>query len=254
MISIKQKKLIQCLKKLGLKENDIVFIHSSLGLIFGKQKNASELLFKSIKEIIGKKGTVVAPTFTFECCNGRIFDKKKIGTETGSFGNWLIKKKNAKRSNHPIHSVIAIGQDSKKIIENISQTSFGEKSPFKKLINLNAKCLLVGVGIKYVTLIHQIEEENRIPYRFFKEFKIKINKFNKVEEIRVPYYARYLNKTTIYNFRKMNLLLEKKKLINSIKIGWGEISIFNFVSFYNLFNVRIKKDPFFVIKKKYFGK
>ena len=119
---------------------------------------------------------------------------------------------------------------------------------------MNAKCLLVGVGIKYVTLIHQIEEENKVPYRFFKTFKIKVKKFNKIKAIKVPYYARYLNKKTVYDFKKMNLLLKNEKLINSIKIGWGQMSLFNFRSFYDLFNLHIKRNPFFVIKKKYFAK
>tara|TARA_Y100000590_G_scaffold468807_1_gene653241 strand:+ start:1963 stop:2727 length:765 start_codon:yes stop_codon:yes gene_type:complete len=254
LLSIDQKKLIECLRHLGLKKSDIVFTHSSLGLIFGKQKNSSELLFKSIKEIIGNRGTLVAPAFTLECSHGKIFDKEKISTDSGSFGNWLIKKKKAIRSNHPLHSVVAIGYRAKEIIDNISPTSFGDNSVFKKLVNMNAKCLLVGVGIKYVTLIHQIEEENKVPYRFFKTFKIKVKKFNKIKAIKVPYYARYLNKKTVYDFKKMNLLLKNEKLINSIKIGWGQMSLFNFRSFYDLFNLHIKRNPFFVIKKKYFAK
>ena len=57
-----------------------------------------------------------------------------------------------------------------------------------------------------------------------------------------------------YDFKKMNLLLKNEKLINSIKIGWGQMSLFNFRSFYDLFNLHIKRNPFFVIKKKYFAK
>ena len=62
--------IVKCLKNVGLKNGDKIFIHSNIGF-FGKLKDANDSSkyyenFKTaIFEIIGSEGTLVVPTFTY---------------------------------------------------------------------------------------------------------------------------------------------------------------------------------------------
>jgi len=252
MICISKKTIISKLHTLGIKKGDILFVHSSLGLIFGKQSSPCELLYSSLREVIGTSGTIVVPTFTFKCCHGEVFDPYETDSETGIFSNWIRTLPVALRSHHPIHSLAAIGPMAEEIVKHKSPSSFGEGSSFQKLIKMDALNLLVGVGINYLTMIHQVEEDLLVPYRFFKNFMIKIKQNGKIEQITVPYYAKHLDRNTRYRYDVRRQTLEAGQSCSSLTIGWGSIMRCDSKKSYDILYSETKKNPYFFINKNLF--
>ena len=93
MISVKQNELKHVLMSLGVSSGRTIFVHSSLGMIFGKQKDSNKFLYDCLYEIVGDSGTIVVPTFTNNCCHGLTFDPNKTESEVGVFSNWIMKLK-----------------------------------------------------------------------------------------------------------------------------------------------------------------
>ena len=89
------------LKNLGLKKNDIVFVHSDLSKLSSKYNviDICEDLFNSILKIIGKESSLIVPTFTYENFNkNRIFNNMKLFSETGIFPEFVRLEKKFKKN------------------------------------------------------------------------------------------------------------------------------------------------------------
>ena len=78
--------------KLNIKKNDVLYVSCNL-LNFGRCKVSKlteipKLFYNAISEIIGKKGTIVVPSQTFNLVNkNKIFDLHKTKSLSGSFSN-----------------------------------------------------------------------------------------------------------------------------------------------------------------------
>ena len=104
---------------------------------------------------------------------------------SGSFSNYIIKKKKFERQIHPYSSTSAIGYNAKIICQNNTNHVYGKDSPFEKLINLNAKFLSIGLPINLnCSQVHHAELEMKVPYRYNKKFihPIKIKNIIKNKE------------------------------------------------------------------------
>jgi len=164
--NIKKTDIINDLKNLGIKNRDIVLLHSSLksiGYVIGGAKTVIE----AILEVIGKEGTLVVPTYPrrgsmYDTCKmeGYIFDYKKSPTAMGAIPSEFLKIKEIHRSIHPTHSISAIGKYAKQIVEehHLGDKMFGKNSPWGKIIELNGKILGVGITLGPTTQYHHVED------------------------------------------------------------------------------------------------
>ena len=234
-------------KSLQIKKNDIIYITGNL-LALGRCKNKNILNdhFKVLKKIIGKKGTIVFPTHSFELVSSkRVFDIKNTYSETGSFTEFLRKKKGSIRQNHPYSSTTALGKYAKFICSNNTQHVYGPNSPFQRLIDLNAK--FIGFGMSpglTATQVHHAEFMMNVPYRFIKTFKqkFKIDKKITIKE----FYLFVLDKNLINLSRDRNkkifkYFIKKNKIIKK-KLGKSYIYSYSFSKFYKSTIELMKKD------------
>ncbi|GAH51465.1 unnamed protein product, partial [marine sediment metagenome] len=83
------------------------------------------------------------------------------------------------RSIHPTHSISAKGKYAKKITEthHIGNKTYGENSPWAKIIELNGKFLGIGINLAWTTQYHYIEDimNDKFP------IKVKIDKIYKIK-------------------------------------------------------------------------
>ena len=179
---ISESSIISSLRKIGLSKGDTVFVHSDLGSIgkLGDIKNSDDLcniIINAFLKVI-YSGTVIVPTFSYDFCKNKEYNPKLSKSDVGILTNVFMKRKDCIRSNHPIFSVAAIGDEAEYYTNVETNNSFGEKSFFDKLVINDVKIVGLGIGvIEPLTLIHHIEKMNNIPYRYIKKFKgnIKLN-------------------------------------------------------------------------------
>jgi aminoglycoside 3-N-acetyltransferase len=216
-------------EKINLKKSDTVYVSGNLAL-FGncKIENIKELpnlFFKALIKKIGKRGTVVFPTHSFSLIKSKeIFSPLNSVSESGSFSNYLLKKKKMFRQMHPYASVAAIGEKAKFICSNNPLHVYGPFSPFDKMISLKSKFISLGLNINLnCTQVHHAEFMMNVPYRYTKEFIQKIKSGNSIKSKKFYMfllYKKYLNmrrdknKIIIKNFKKKNKVF-KTNLGNS---------------------------------------
>lgn len=159
---INEKNLTIDMKKIGIKEGDIIIVHASMKKIGEKVDGGPEAVIQALFNAVGKNGTIVFPTFTV------LNPKTELKTEPSRLGllsEVFRKWHGAKRSNNPTHCVSAIGKHAAEIIsghEKLSQ--FGLNSPLHKASNMGAKVLHLGTSLKSCSLIHVGETIGKVPY------------------------------------------------------------------------------------------
>jgi aminoglycoside N3'-acetyltransferase len=162
-------KIIEDLNLMGINKGDIVFIRADLGKINIPVLKKNDYL-DSIMDAVGPEGTIVGLSFTeysFLFKNKALIFNGKNKAITGSFANLMLSHPLAVRSKHPTNSYVAIGKHAKFITEGHDETS-GAFDPIKKIIELDAKMLLIGcVGSNPgFTTTHLVETELGLDKKF----------------------------------------------------------------------------------------
>ena len=139
----------QGLQALGLKEGDIVLLHSSLSSM-GKVEGGAVAVVEAFLETLGKAGTLAAPVFG------------SLGILADAVKEWP----DAVISDCPKGTVAAIGADAGKICIDHWQadTVHGEGSPYLKIAGLGGYICLLGVDQDRNTTMHSVEALLQLPY------------------------------------------------------------------------------------------
>ena len=173
--------LVKDLKALGIKDDDVLTVHSSLksiGKIESDNKSGAEVLIDALRACVCD-GILMIPAHTFR--NIRevpVFDIQKtmpcIGTlpcVAVELANKAYKEgdKTCVRSMQVSHSVVAFGKNAYEFVECDRKTK--TRTPidgcYGSLYRANGKILLIGVGAHSNTFIHVVDEY--IDYHLFKD-------------------------------------------------------------------------------------
>ena len=200
---------------LGIKKGDRIWLSSEIIRLALKVRNTGEkfnsnLLIDEIQKILGEKGTLLIPTFSFEFSNNGYYDIVKSKGTTGALGNVALQRVDFKRTRHPLHSFAVWGKDKKLLVEMNNLHSFGIDSPFEYCIQNRVKQIIVGTDyVHAMTFIHYAEVVCGVPYRFNKSFEgIYVNGNGIAEKRRYDYAARKLELHPVERFNRMGKILE----------------------------------------------
>ncbi len=177
------------LEEMGLQIGDTVIAHvslSKLGYIIGGER----AVIGAIIDTIGKKGTLVMPSFSETLSfplrwtsprlpeeswadvmrNSEPWDRvlTPIDSSIGAVARCLKQFPKCRRSNHPLFSFVALGNQSKFVIApHRLGDQLGQNSPLSRLYDLDAKVLLLGCGWQSCSILHLAEHRATWPGKQF---------------------------------------------------------------------------------------
>ena len=170
-----KKKIISDLQSLGIANGDIIMVHSSFRSL-GKYELNPEIIISAFLDTIGKKGTLLMPALSYAQEPNDVHSTSDTPSNVGSLSEYFRLRNGTIRSVHPTHSVCGIGPAVKELFSEHQNdsTPCGQFSPFNKILNIEAKIVMLGCGLLPNTAIHAIEESIGPPYLFgdFREYKI----------------------------------------------------------------------------------
>lgn len=159
-----------------LEKGDCVYVVSDmleLAKAYRDQNARLDLdqVIDGLQELVGEKGTLLFPTFNWDFCKGVSFDYYKTPGRTGALSKAAMKRQDFKRTFHPIYSFAVWGVHKQVLMENRAVDSFGPGTIFEKMLEWNAKVLVIGLTpLQGVTYVHHVEQMVGVPYRYYKEF------------------------------------------------------------------------------------
>ena len=189
-------------KSLGITATDKVFISSNLLKLNIKKKR--QIINYEMKDIIDglisilkNRGTIIVPTFNWDFCNGRGYHYKKTLSNSGSLGNYVLKRSDFTRTQNPIYSFCVYGRDKKYLAGLKHKSCFEFNSPFGYMVTNNAKNLYIDMDNIYrdsFTLCHVAEQKVGVSYRYIKYFTGKyVGRDTKRLKANYSMYVRKLN-------------------------------------------------------------
>lgn len=179
-IPITPRMVTLALEAAGLARGDVVLAHASVSALGWVMGHAATLV-RSVLEVIGPTGTLMAPAFSADLTEPSLWQEPPvpqdwwplirdempafdIGTTpsfgVGQFPEAVRTWPGAMRSNHPRDSFVAIGPHADALLRDQKlEEGFGAGSPLAKLVGLNGKVVFLGSWWSTPTIFHYAEHE-----------------------------------------------------------------------------------------------
>ncbi|EAI4080534.1 aminoglycoside N(3)-acetyltransferase [Campylobacter jejuni] len=240
-----QKDLTNALENIGIKNGDIICVHSEIynfGIPLLPIKDFLNALLECLFEVIGKEGTLIMPTFTYSFCKNEVYDKLNSKCTVGALNEFFRKQQGVKRTNDPIFSFAVKGFKENIFLKNY-KSCFGSNSVFDKLTKHKGKVVLFGNKHLGITYTHYIEETMQVSYRYYKIFKGKtIDENKKIKKKEIIYFVRDLNQHSIANRNKILNICEKNNISTTTSLGGAEILALQTELFFKYFTKIMKRN------------
>ncbi|NLO74000.1 MAG: AAC(3) family N-acetyltransferase [candidate division WS1 bacterium] len=155
----------------GIVPGDVLMFHSSLSSM-GHVTGGPESVIDGLLDAVGPEGTVAVPTL----CNWQpgeealVFsrvDSCMAPSYVGILTETLRLRPSALRSNHPTHSIAAIGARAEELTRDhgaaglrlgpFGDRAFAVESPWERLRQWNAAYCFIGVTFQVNTMVHYLE-------------------------------------------------------------------------------------------------
>lgn len=171
-----KEQLKKDLYNLGIREGDVVLMHSSFKSL-GELDGGAKTFYEGFIELLGDEGTLIVPALSYDKVNeaSPVFNLNETSSCIGYLSEYFrTKVEGVKRSIHATHSCCVYGKYADEIISGheLDLTPVGENSPFAKLPRYNGKILMLGCGTRCNTLMHGVEETVDNPYVMDKNYTI----------------------------------------------------------------------------------
>jgi len=247
------KDVVDALKESGVKDGDSIFVHSDLKS-FGKinsvikRNDFLESFVEALKEVVGRDGNIIMPTFSYSFCRKEIFDPEITPSTVGVLTEYFRKLDGVSRSIDPIFSVAAMGPDKNYFID-VGEDCFGKKSIFDKLYKKNAKLIFLGETFD-MTYVHFVEQSCGVPYRFDKKFTGEVRQKKELKEFAFNYYVRPLDKNIDYNLEGIASFLENQGVLKKVILGSSKIRVVSAGDVFSKLKEGLQNNIYMLLKEK----
>lgn len=167
-VEVRRGDVIRALRAVGVSPGDTVFFHSSLrsmGTVIG----GPDTVVAGFLDAVAPGGTVAVPTLSQRDGDQRFetWDIRRSPSDVGLITETLRLRPDAVRSDHPTHSVAAIGARAVELTRDHARTrgrpspwgeaAFASGSPWDKLYLWDALILFIGVDFRVNTMMHYVQ-------------------------------------------------------------------------------------------------
>ncbi len=242
--------IIKSIKKIGIKPDDTLLIHSSMKAI-GAVENGGDTVLDAFIEYMSD-GLLIFPTHTWNNIskNGDIYDPETEPSCVGILSNLFMKREGVVRSLHPTHSVAVLGKNSRDYIAKDNNVS--SPAPWDgcwgELYRLNAKILFLGCSLNRNTFIHSVEEWCNIPNRLSGDYmNLKIKTEGQLIDSNVKTHSAPINDIS-ENYGKLLKPMLENNITNRGHIGDAESYLCKAKEMADLTRVLLENDPDYFLK------
>lgn len=251
--------LVRAIQQAGIGLGDTVFFHVSLDVL-GELKGWTtpaerlELLKGVLTGVVGERGTIILPTYSFSFCKQEDFDVQNTPTEGGLWSTsadlleYFRQFPQAVRSSDPIHSVVALGPMTSQLLTDLPNTCFGQDSVHDRLMRIGGKICMIGVGLEEATFRHYVEEIAQVPFRFKKLFTGHIRNGHGLQKAGWVYNVRIMSDNGYPDGKRLEQKAIAAGLCRVARLGNGEIKAIDCRDYFDLTFQELREDPWLTAK------
>ena len=248
---LSQEEIVQGLRRTGLKSGDVVLVHSAMRT-FGLIDGGAETVVAALLEVLGERGTLVVPTFTFahEAEQNPVIDPVNDHSEMGVITETVRLRPDALRSTAFRHSFAAVGRRAEVITQvDPALSPFDLRSALGVMLALNTQVLLLGLTYTISTSHHFAEWVCDVPYRhrISRNVKLRLPDGSIVTQEMMDYQPKPGADGSYYgerepDFNRLGKILEEQKLVGMTAIGNSAVRRFAMRDLIDLAQTEAEKD------------
>lgn len=239
-----EESILNQLKQMNINSKGTIIVHSSMKSIGNVEGGADAVLDTFITYM--KEGLLVFPTHTWRDVNKDqpIFDVENTPSHVGILTEKFRTRPGVVRSLHPTHSVAALGKNADRFVEENEKydTPCARGSSWGKLLDFEAKIILIGVDLKRNTFIHGIEEWMDIPGRVSASHEPLQTVLKDGTKIDVP-QRRHCGLSWSHHYWKVETLLAEKGAIQYAELGDANVLVCDAVLLNKYISDMLSLDP-----------
>lgn len=263
-------RIVENLSTRGVKKGDILIVHSAFRPI-SRGSSPSEVC-AALKSLVGNDGTLVLPAIPLYENNPSGVDLLRLDvsnlvceydpvttkTWTGALATFLMTHPEAKRSLHPLNSVVALGPHAEEMLQHNLDgdrpTACGVNSSWYYCAQKNAKIVALGVDMAHsLTMIHVAEDADPDAWcvpDWYRDRKFSIN-FGDHREIKIVRERSPKWGMLHYAERTLDRDLCKAGILTKEYVGGVEVSMLNSKDLLSYLTKRNHNGyPYYMVPKK----
>lgn len=260
MREVTTRQLEELLASLGIEAGQGLLVHSALQYL-GKPENGIRSYFDALSKLLSlqpsvenptaPQGTLAVPTFNFGFARGAVYDPLNTASEgMGGFSEFVRRQPTARRTQHPLQSLAAIGRYADRLAGCDTPSAFDPGSSFDLMLDLDFRLLLLGADVQAVSMVHHSEQRAGVPYRYWKEFTGQVQTDLGVQTRTYRMFVRDLDIDPQLNLRPVQALLENKGFWNTQRLNYGWVSYCRLVDFVAATDELLSADPWALVAKQ----
>ena len=239
-----KKSLLNDLEKMKIDPKGTIIVHSSMKSI-GEVVGGADTVINAFVEFM-KDGLLVFPTHTWDAVHAEQprFHSDSTPSHIGILTELFRQHPTSIRSLHPTHSVAAIGKDAKEFTAGDEKfdTPTARESAWGKLLDRQAKIVLIGVGLETNTFIHGIEEWFDVSGRMTESHEPLVTVLPDGKEIAVP-SRRHASSVISLHYPKVENLLVEEGAIEYAEFGDATVLVCDAVLLTKYISAMLTIDP-----------
>ncbi len=155
----------QAIVALGVQPHDTLMVHGSFHALSGFDGRPVEML-GALQRAVGDEGLLVMPSMTYTdssrdfLLRGEAMKQRFSPSRMGLLSETFRRGRNVQRSLSPTHPLLAWGADAVSFVagHGLTDRPFGDQSPFRHLLERDAKVLCVDAVPETITFTHFLED------------------------------------------------------------------------------------------------
>ena len=245
-VGLTPEEIADGLRRLGLKAGDVLLVHSAMRTL-GYIQGGAETVVDAMLDLLGEKGTLVVPTFTFkhEAEDDPQIDPARDPSEMGVITETVRLRPDALRSTAYRHSFAAIGRRARVITDvDPSLSAFDLRSAFGVMLALNTRVLMLGLDYNSSTSHHFAEWLCEVPYRHTIDLQVNVRRADGtvVQQSMVDYQPFSYGGTQHTDFNRLGQLMEDRGVVTVGTIGNCVARLFSQRDLVDLAQLEAEKD------------
>jgi len=240
-MSVTRSTIVRALRGLGLKQGDILVVHSSLSA-FGRVAGGARTVVDALLDVIGPEGTLVMPSLPAPGHDP--YDARTTPTGMGAIAECFRRMPGVERSLCPCVPACALGPRAKEFVADHHRCrSPYIGGPWDKAAFAGGYVLLLGVDQDRSTTLHVAEALAKAPYMNPARKKY-VDRNGRVRTYRGTLYAGPHR-----NFIGIDPLLRRAGILKMTKIGNAVVRLMKGKELIDFCVARLKEDPTIFLTK-----
>lgn len=241
--------LISEFKRIGLKNGDVLLVHSSFKS-FGGVDGGPQTVINALISVLGDEGTLIVPRFNFNFSTyGTPWDVRSTPSHMGIISEFVRKDSRSRKVFHPIYSFSIIGKHADELIKHRYKGGYSKDSIFNQLRVLDAKIIQIDKVYKSTTIIHHVEEILKVDYKYYKDFTgYVIDEDGKKYKDTFNLYVRDWEKGFVTDVLPIGKILEDEGVMKIDTIGEATVWYMKARNVYDCTVKAIHKNPYVLCK------